>query len=192
MFEAIEVRLELRVADAPVLAGAVRCQVFFAIARERAAAGLEVPRQEAPGEAAPVHRGAADAFAGTERAELAHRQRGLVGVVAEADGLARQILHQLVALHIPQLVMRMRHAEIGIGVAPAPALEADDAQSRFRELLGEDGARESDADHHHIHRLEFGRHGQSFLTSSTCFGWPVSSSSARFSMMSTIEIGSAS
>src|SRR5207253_9697143 len=52
MFEAIEVRLDLVVGDAPVLAGAIGRHLLLAVARERAAAGLEIPGQEAPGEAA--------------------------------------------------------------------------------------------------------------------------------------------
>src|SRR5207302_5372010 len=97
ILEAVVVALELVVGDAPVLAGAVFRKLALAVARERAAARLEVPGQEAPGEPAPVHRGAAHALAGAERAELAHRQRGLGGVVPERDGLAREALHQLVA-----------------------------------------------------------------------------------------------
>src|SRR5207248_8518114 len=76
VFEAVEVRLELVVGHPPVLARALRGPVIASVAGERAAARLEVPGQEAPREPAPMHGRAADAFAGTERAEASHRQCG--------------------------------------------------------------------------------------------------------------------
>src|SRR5207247_2377560 len=77
ILEAVEMGLELVVGHAPVLAGTVLGQLLLAVAGERAAARLEVPGQEAPGDAVPVHRCAADAFAREERPHLVHRPRRL-------------------------------------------------------------------------------------------------------------------
>src|SRR5205814_1213214 len=63
ILEAVEVRLEFGVADAPVLHRAFLGHLLRAVARERLRSCLEVPGQEAPGEPAPVHRRAAHAFA---------------------------------------------------------------------------------------------------------------------------------
>ncbi len=190
--ELVEVRLELLVGHAPVLAGPVLGHVALAVARDRLAARLEVPGREAPGLGAPVHCGAAYALARLERAEVAHRQRGLVFVVAEGNGLAREVLHQRMPALVFQLVMRVRHREVGEGVAHLAALDADHLEAGLGELLREDGAGHADADQHHVDRFELARHGQSFLVSSTCFGWPCSSTSAMFCCMSAIETGSAS
>ncbi len=135
--------------------------------RERAALGLEVPRQEAPGEAAPVHRRPAHAFAGPERAEVAHRQRRLVDRVPKSDRFLRKVLHQLVSAHVLQLVVRARHGEVGIGIAPAPALHAHHFESGVGQFFCEDRSGETDADRDDVDRLQLGRHGQTPALSSS-------------------------
>src|SRR5713101_9806888 len=47
VFESVEMRFQLIVGDAPVLQGAVLCDLVLSIAREGAALRLEIPRQEA-------------------------------------------------------------------------------------------------------------------------------------------------
>src|SRR5467141_2048267 len=51
VFEAVEVRLEFFVRDTPILARAIGSELVLAIAHERAAPRLEVPRQKAPSHA---------------------------------------------------------------------------------------------------------------------------------------------
>src|SRR5207247_5368398 len=104
ILEAVEMGLELVVGHAPVLAGAVLGELARAVARERAAPRFKVPGQEAPGDAVPVHRRAADTFAREEGSHLAHGQRRIANRVAESERLARQVLHQLVSSSIAQLV----------------------------------------------------------------------------------------
>src|SRR3990170_5427352 len=114
MLELIVIRLQLVVSDAPVLAGAVLRDLLLAIALYRSAAGLKVPWQKTMGYAAPVHARAAHAFAGLERADLAHRQRGLVHRVAECERLARQVLDQIAMTPELEFVVRIRHRKIVI------------------------------------------------------------------------------
>ena len=46
---------------------------------------------------APVHAGTADHLARQERAEPAHRQRFLGRIIAHGNGVARGVLHQVMA-----------------------------------------------------------------------------------------------
>ena len=158
IFEAIEVRLELVIGDAPVLTGAVLGELARPVAREGAAPRLEIPRQEAPGDAVPVNRRAADAFAREEGPHLAHRQRRIANRVAEGERLARQVLHQLVAAGVTELVVRVRHVEVGVGVAPAAALQAHDLEACVGELFREDGAGEADTHGDDVDRFQLGGH----------------------------------
>ncbi len=106
-----------------------------------------------------MNRRAAHAFAGEEGAELAHRQRGLAHRVAEGERFLGQVLHQLVAAHVFQLVVRARHGEVGIGIAPAPALEAHHLEAGVGQLFCEDSAGESDADRDDVDGPQLRRHG---------------------------------
>jgi hypothetical protein len=61
--------------------------------------------------------------------------------------------------HVLQLVVRAGHGEVGVGVAPAAALDADHLEAGSGELLREDGAGEADADGDDVYGFQFGRHG---------------------------------
>ena len=77
LVEPVVVRLELVVGDAQswiVMSSGID---LGAVALDDVAAAEMVARQVAPVQAAPVIAGAADAVAGQERAQAAHRQRGL-------------------------------------------------------------------------------------------------------------------
>src|SRR5262249_20652335 len=165
-----------------------------AVALERLRLRLEVPRQEAPGEAAPVHRRSADAFARQEGAELAHGQRRVARGVAERDRLLRQVLHQLLVAHVLQLVVHPGHGEIVLGVAPAAALDPDHLEAGRGELLREDRSGEADADRDDVDALELRRHVYAPALSSwiiTWIGCPCSSTFARRPVMSAIDTGCA-
>src|SRR5207302_6728180 len=123
ILEAVEMWLELFVDHAPVLAGAVLGELARTVARERAAPRFKVPGQEAPSDAVPMHGRAAHALAWQERSHVTHRQRRIADRVAEGERLARQVLHQLVAASVTELVVRVGHSEVGLRVTPAAALQ---------------------------------------------------------------------
>ena len=72
---------------------------------------------------APMDAGAADAFAGQERAKAPDRQRQLIGRIAEGDGVGRVVLHQLQPHHIAQFVAQSRQRELFRRIAVGAALQ---------------------------------------------------------------------
>ena len=112
----------------------------------------------APGDAIPVHTGAADAFARQERAEAAHGQRGLLWIVAHDIGLDRRVHHHAVAGREAKFVANERHGKIVLRRARRAALQHDDLQAGGAELLGKDAAGPAHADDDNVDGREFCRH----------------------------------
>jgi len=98
--ELFVIGLELVVRDPPVLQVHIRRNGGPAVTGEGELERLVVPRQPPPGRTVPVHAGAADAFTRQERAELTHREGGFACSIAEGQRLARDVLHQFVALRV--------------------------------------------------------------------------------------------
>ena len=146
IFELVVMRLEIVVGDAPILDGHVLRQEIGAVALRQVTAQHEIGRQKAPSLGVPMHAGAADAVAEHERAPVAHRQRRLVGVVAERHRHLRRPQKQLVLEPIAQLVLRVGDRKIGRGVAPRAALDRDDVEARVGQFVGENGAGPAEPD----------------------------------------------
>src|SRR4029450_7512338 len=160
ILEAVIVRLELVVGDAPVLDRPLRIDEALAVALLEMRAIDEVGRLEAPGRAVPVRRRAAQARARHKTLPAPHRQRRLPRCVAKGHCLLDVVLGQRLAYSVAQLVVDRGRLEAGHRVAHRPAFEADDLESARRELLAEDGSGQADADRYHVDRLQTLRHGQ--------------------------------
>src|SRR5581483_11103338 len=140
-------------------------------------ADLEFHVGPAPGVAAPMDGRAADAFARQERAELAHRQGLLRGIVADGQRVARGVLHQIVTLDIAQLVADVRQRVVVLRRAHSAALERDHLHARRGEFLGENAAGPAETDDDDIDFLELGEHGlgpqnQFCLLLNLLLSWP--------------------
>jgi hypothetical protein len=81
-----------------------------------------------------------DAVAEHEGAPVAHRQRGLTGVVAEGHRRLRRAQEQLVLQAIAPFVLGVGHRKVACGVAPRAALDGHHIQSGIGELMRKDGA----------------------------------------------------
>ena len=106
-----------------------------------------------------MHGGAADDFAGQERAEPAHRQRLLLRVVAHGDGVARGILHQVVAHDITQLVADIGQRVIVLAGAHGAAFERDHLQPGLGQFLRQNAAGPAQPYDDDVDFLEFRGHG---------------------------------
>ena len=159
VLELVVVGLELLVGDAPVLDRHVGRDEALAVALRVVAADHEVAGQEAPVLAVPVHARAAHARRRPERAELAHRKRGLRAIVAEGERLAVRLLEEAVAHGVAQLVLDRGGREVGNGVAEAAALDREDLQPRVGELLREDARGPAEAHQHDVDGRKALRHG---------------------------------
>jgi MFS family permease len=164
VLELVVVRLEIVVRDAPVLDRHVDRDEPRAVAVGRVLADDEVGGQEAPRLPVPVDAGAARAGAGTERAEMTHRQRDLVHAVAERERLAHRLLEDAVAHRVAQLVLDVVDAEIGDGVAKRAALDRDDLQAVVGQLLRENASGPAEADDDDVDRRQSRRHAHPFRT----------------------------
>jgi hypothetical protein len=122
----------------------------------------EIGGQEAPVLAVPVHPRTAGAGRGLERAEMAHRQRRLVGGVAERQRFALGFLEQFVAHGITEFVLDLRGREVGDGVAKRAALECEHLKARVGQLLAENARRPAEADEHDVYRGKSRCHQVSF------------------------------
>ena len=150
LLEHVEVRLEFVVGDAEVLQVHAFGDELLAVARFIGAAQLQVGRQRAPVVAIPVHTGAADAIAQQEGAVLPIRHRHVGRRVADGDGLFREVLEQLAADTVAQLVGDARVCEVGHGVAVLTALQRQNLQARGGEFHAHDGAGPAEADQHRV------------------------------------------
>ncbi len=147
-------RLQIGVGHAPVLDAQLRIGEALAVALFHMRAQDEIRRLEAVGLAVPVHAGAADAGTGEERLPAPHRQGGLAGIVAEGHRFPGVVLHQRLAHGEAQLVVHIGALEVRHGVARVAALQAHHLETAGGQFLGDDGADEADAEHHHVHFLE--------------------------------------
>ena len=152
-------RLEIVVGDAPILDRHVLGQKFRAIALGKVRLGDEIARKKAPGLGIPVQSAAADPVAEHEGAPVAHRQRGLTGIVAKRHrGLGRP-QKQIVPDAEAQLVLRHGRREFRRRVAPGTALDRGDAQAGFAQFVSEDRPGPSEPDDDGILRRQLLRHG---------------------------------
>jgi hypothetical protein len=148
IFELVAIRLELIVADRPVLDVIAFGQNALAVALDHVATDAEIVGQKAPGLPVPVQAGAADTVAGKKAAPLADRQRGLRRVVAHGQRFLFRAQEHVVANRIAQLVRRRADIEIGGRVAPRAALDRDHFEAGARKLVSQDrsGPAETDDD----------------------------------------------
>src|SRR4029077_19575107 len=159
ILELVVVGLELSVSDAPILDGHVLWDKALAVARLVIGADFEFHIGPAPGMTTPMDAGAADHLAGQERAEPTHRECFLGRTVAHRDGVARGVLHQVVAYDIAQLVADVGQRIIVLARARCATLERDHLQTEFRQFLGENAASPAQPDDDNIDFFEFGGHG---------------------------------
>ena len=151
-------RLEIVEGDTPILDGHVRRQEIGAITLRQVAAQHEVARQEAPSLGVPMNAGAADAIAEHEGAPVAHRERRLIGVVAERHRHLRRPQEQFMLQTIAQLVLGIGNRKIGRGVAPRAALDRHHIEAFVRQFVGENGAGPAEPDDGHVFTGKFLRH----------------------------------
>ena len=111
IFEAIVVRLELRISDAPILDRQLRTTCFeklLAVALLDMRLVDEIGDLEAEALAVPVHERAAQARSRQKARPPADRQSGLVGSVAKRHRLLDVVLHHPLADREAQLVVDCR------------------------------------------------------------------------------------
>lgn len=156
----IEVRFQLLVADPVVLDGHAFGDEFLAVAFLVVTAQAQFLGHDPEMHAGPVQAGATDAVAGKEGGELAVGQRGIVDPVADAHGALGEILEQLAAGVVGQLVEGVGVGTVGIGIAVLAALQRHHVEPGLGQLLGQDRSGPAEADHHRVHRFECRRHVQ--------------------------------
>jgi hypothetical protein len=105
-----------------------------------------------------VHGRAADDLAGQKRTKSPHRQRFLRRVIAHREGVARGVLHEIVAHHIAQLVTDVGYRIVFVGRAHRTALERDHLQPGLGQFLREDAAGPAQPDDDGVDFLQFGCH----------------------------------
>ena len=157
--KALVVRLQLGIADAPILYRHVGGNVVLAVTLLVHRAHLELGIVPAPGDAVPVHARAAHALARQEGTQPPHRQRRLLDVVADGECVHRRVLHQIMARGVTQLIADARHREIIFRLAHGPALQGQHLHPRFGEFLRQYAAAPAKTDQYHIYFFEFGCHG---------------------------------
>ena len=81
--------------------------------------------------AVPVRACAADTLPRQERAEPAHGQRVLFGIVADGERVFGGVLHQIIARAKAQIISNARHGKIFRRGAHRAALQAYDLHARF-------------------------------------------------------------
>ena len=152
MLHQVVVRLELFVAERPVLHGGPRRKARAAVAAGGLAHHLEVPRRQAPALRPVVQRGAADAVhhhvAGGPR-----RRRRRVDPVRRHLAIALLHRHRPVAHVVADLV----GCEVLAG-EPGAGLEAYHAQASLGQRQHGDAAGGAEPDHHHIRSRQISRH----------------------------------
>ncbi|EJK90595.1 hypothetical protein UUU_21800 [Klebsiella pneumoniae subsp. pneumoniae DSM 30104 = JCM 1662 = NBRC 14940] len=109
-------------------------------------------------DAGPVQPGAAHAGTRQEGRQLAIGHRLLAGVMPDGDGAFRQILEQLAADVVGQLINHLRIGAVRPGVAHRAALQRDDVEPRFGQLFGHDRPNPAEADDRDIGFFQYGGH----------------------------------
>ncbi len=122
------------------------------------AAHTQFDRIDAEMHAGPVQTRAANAGARQEGGQLAIGYRLLAGVVTNRHRAFREILEQLAADVIGQLIDNLRISAVRPGIAHRAALQRDDVEPRFRQLFGHDRANPAKANDRHIGFFQYGRH----------------------------------
>ena len=150
VFEAVVVRLQFVVCNAPVLQVHGFGDELPAVALLGMRADLEVLRQEAPALTVPVHARATDAGGGEERAQVAHRQRGLVGAVAEGERLALGRFENLLAHGVAQFILDGVGGEVRHGVAKFPAFQCQHLHAGIGQFLRDDRGGPAETHQHHV------------------------------------------
>ena len=168
VFELVVIGLELVIGDAPVLDRHVLGNEALAVALLVERAHLELHVGPAPGVAAPVHARAADALARQERAEAAHRQRLLRGIVADGQRVALGIHHQFLTHHVAQLVTDVGQRVVGAAGAHLAALERDDLEAGVRELLRQNAAGPAEPDDGDVDFFQFRGHVRPLSSGPRC------------------------
>ena len=146
IFEPVVIRLEIFVADGPILDLMTFGHDAFAVALDHVRANAEIIGKEAPGLAVPVHAGAADPVAGQKAAPFADRKRGLRRVIPHRQRFLLRTQEDVMANAIAQLIGRGADVEIGRGVAPRAALDRDDVETGAGELQSENRSGPSETD----------------------------------------------
>ena len=150
LFELVEVRFELFVRDAEVLQMHVVRNELLAVALFVGAAQAQVGRQCPPVMAVPVNAGTADAIAQQERAMLAIRNRCIRRHMADRHRFLGEVLEQLSADAVAQLVGDARVREVGHGVAAFATFQRQHLEASGGEFHAHDGAGPAKADKHRI------------------------------------------
>ncbi len=168
VLELVVIGLELVIGDAPVLDRHVLGNEALAVALLVERAHLELHVGPPPGVAAPVHAGAADALARQERAEPAHRQRFLRGIVANRQRVALGVHHQFLPHHVAQLVTDVGQRVVGTTGAHLAALERDDLEARVGELLRQNAAGPAEPDDGDVDFFQFCGHVRPLSSGPQC------------------------
>ena len=154
VLHAIVVRLEIFVAERPVLDGGSSRNSRRAVAPGRFADDLEVPRVETPRLRHVVHRRAADA--------VHHRMvRAARRVRRGAGAAARHFAVNLLRARRPGAALQAQFIRHHVPRAqPAPGLEADHVDPRVRERQRRHAAGGAHADNHSARSGQCGGHAQ--------------------------------
>src|SRR5690606_30665305 len=168
--EAVVVRLQLVVAERPVLHVGALGQSVLPVALDVVAPVPEVAREEPPRLGRPVHTGAAEPLPGVERPEPADRQGPGPGVRAPGPGLLRDVEHHRLADAVVQRVVVV--LEVRVGPACGATFERHDALALGGELLGEDSGGPAGAHRHDVH---LGVHAGAHQRPAPCAAWSPSS-----------------
>lgn len=132
--ELVEEGFELLIADTKILDRHAVGYEALAVALRNVASETQFLRQNAPVLTIPMHTPAADTGSRQKRPQLPIRQAAVAGRMANRQGFARQILKQLVAYALCQLVGNARIGEVQGSVAVLAPLEGNDFQTGLREF----------------------------------------------------------
>ena len=157
-FRFIEERFQLVVGDAEILDDHILGDEVFAVAFFIVAAHPQLNGIDAEMDAGPVQPGAAHAGTRQEGRQLAIGHRLLAGVMPDGDGAFRQILEQLAADVVGQLINHLRIGAVRPGVAHRAALQRDDVEPGFGQLFGHDRPNPAEADDRDIGFFQYGGH----------------------------------
>ena len=155
LFSLVEERLQLVVSDAEILNGHAFRDKVFAVALLIVAAHPQLCRIDAKMDAGPVQACAAGAGTRQKRRQLTIGLCGLRDVVTNGDGAFRQILEQLFADVIGQLIDHLRIRAVRVGIAMRTALQRHHVQARFRQLFRHNGTGPAEADNHRVHFIHY-------------------------------------
>jgi hypothetical protein len=140
IFELGVMRLEIVVADAPILNRHVRGEKICAVALRQVALERKVGGEKPPGFGVPMHAGAAGAVAEHEGAPRADRQRRFARLVSKCHRHLRVAQEQFTLQAVAQFVLHVGDGKVRAGVAPRTSLDSDDLKTSIRQFIGENGS----------------------------------------------------